>query len=42
VSSNLILNDGIVENTTNKKTYKIKGVAKKKKNKPKIWQEKTH
>jgi hypothetical protein len=33
------LNDGIVEKLIIKKTYKIKGVAKKKE--PKIWQEKT-
>jgi len=31
MSSNLILNDEMIEKTTNKKIYKIKGVAKKKK-----------
>jgi hypothetical protein len=37
MSSNLILNDEMIEKTTNKKIYKIKGVAKKKeKNGPKI------
>jgi hypothetical protein len=30
MSSNLILNDEMIEKTTNKKIYKIKGVAKKK------------
>jgi hypothetical protein len=30
MSSDLILNDGIVEKLIIKKTYKIKGVAKKK------------
>jgi len=43
--SNLILNDGIIEKTTNKKTCKIKRIAKKmglksdrkKPNKDKIW-----
>jgi hypothetical protein len=31
MSSNLILNDEMVEKNTNKKIYKIKGVEKKKK-----------